>query len=132
MALVIDCFIFFIFLFFNFITSLKYQHGIFFRGPIWYFSEHVNTILLFYLMNKMFPLCFCCSCGNTVGKFQACGFLISSHGRAVSGEIELQDNVYSNDDYIETASLLEQVDCNISSLIFFSLVSKVRILLLVF
>lgn len=69
---------------------------------------------------------------NIVDKFQACGFLISSHGRAVSGEIELQDNVYPNDDYIETASLLEQVDCKIPSLIYFSLVSKVRILLLVF
>jgi V-type H+-transporting ATPase subunit a len=49
---------------------------------------------------------------------KACGFLISSHGRAVSGEIELQDNVYSNDDYADTASLLEQVPCNIPSLIY--------------
>ncbi|XP_061354944.1 V-type proton ATPase subunit a1-like isoform X1 [Gastrolobium bilobum] len=39
---------------------------------------------------------------------EACGFLVSSHGRAVSEERELQENVYSNDDYVETASLLEQ------------------------
>ncbi|KAF1882892.1 hypothetical protein Lal_00003074 [Lupinus albus] len=39
---------------------------------------------------------------------KACGFLISSHGRAVSEERELQENVYSNDEYVENASLLEQ------------------------
>ncbi|OIW15761.1 hypothetical protein TanjilG_04296 [Lupinus angustifolius] len=39
---------------------------------------------------------------------EACGFLISSHGRAVSEERELQENVYSNDEYVENASLLEQ------------------------
>jgi len=102
--------------------SLKYHYGIFLlRGPIWYFSKLVNAMLSFYLMNKTFPLCFLLLMWyNIAGKFQACGFLISSHGRAVSGEIELQDNVYSNDDYIETASLLEQVGCNISSLIYFS------------
>ncbi|KAL2332065.1 hypothetical protein Fmac_019646 [Flemingia macrophylla] len=39
---------------------------------------------------------------------KACGFLVSSHGRAISEERELQENVYSNDAYAETASLLEQ------------------------
>ncbi|CAL0324224.1 unnamed protein product [Lupinus luteus] len=39
---------------------------------------------------------------------KACDFLISSHGRAVSEERELQENVYSNDEYVENASLLEQ------------------------
>ena len=47
-----------------------------------------------------------------MGKFQACGFLVSSHGRAVPNERELQENVYSNDDYVDTASLLEQVPFN--------------------
>jgi hypothetical protein len=84
-------------------------------------------------MNKMFSLWFLLlTWYSIVGKFQACGFLISSHGRAVSGEIELQDNVYSNDDYADTASLLEQVPCNIPSLIYIFLVSEARILLLVF
>lgn len=46
-----------------------------------------------------------------VAKFQACSFLISSHGRAISDEVELQDNVYSNGDYVETSSLLDQVPC---------------------
>ncbi|KAJ1395093.1 hypothetical protein SESBI_33620 [Sesbania bispinosa] len=39
---------------------------------------------------------------------KACGFLVSSHGRAVPDERELQENVYSNDDYVDTSSLLEQ------------------------
>ncbi|CAL5200304.1 unnamed protein product [Lathyrus oleraceus] len=39
---------------------------------------------------------------------KACSFLISSHGRAISDEVELQDNVYSNGDYVETSSLLDQ------------------------
>ncbi|RDX61434.1 V-type proton ATPase subunit a1, partial [Mucuna pruriens] len=39
---------------------------------------------------------------------KACGFLVSSHGLAVLDERELQENVYSNDAYVETASLLEQ------------------------
>ncbi|KAK7261398.1 hypothetical protein RIF29_27707 [Crotalaria pallida] len=39
---------------------------------------------------------------------KACGFLVSSHGLAVSDERELQENVYTNDGYVETASLLEQ------------------------
>lgn len=39
---------------------------------------------------------------------KACGFLVSSNGHAVSDERELQENIYSNDDYVETASLLEQ------------------------
>nr|KYP58616.1 Vacuolar proton translocating ATPase [Cajanus cajan] len=39
---------------------------------------------------------------------KACGFLVSSHGRVVSEGRELQENVYSNDAYVETASLLEQ------------------------
>lgn len=42
------------------------------------------------------------------GQFQARGFLVSSGSHAVS-ERELDENVYSNDDYVETASLLEQV-----------------------
>lgn len=56
---------------------------------------------------------------NFVGKIQACGFLVSSNGHAVSDERELQENIYSNDDYVETASLLEQVPCKhpLSSLI---------------
>ncbi|GAU30637.1 hypothetical protein TSUD_62570 [Trifolium subterraneum] len=43
-----------------------------------------------------------------VKNLRARGILISSHCRAVSGEIELQDNVYSNDDYADTTYLLEQ------------------------
>ncbi|CAI8592504.1 unnamed protein product [Vicia faba] len=39
---------------------------------------------------------------------KACSFLISSHGRAISDEVELQDNIYSNDDYVESSSLLDQ------------------------
>ncbi|ESW22229.1 hypothetical protein PHAVU_005G137800 [Phaseolus vulgaris] len=39
---------------------------------------------------------------------QACGFLVSSHNLALSDERELQENVFSNDAYVETASLLEQ------------------------
>ncbi|KAL1345405.1 hypothetical protein HN51_019155 [Arachis hypogaea] len=38
---------------------------------------------------------------------KACGFLVSSHGRAIPDERELQENVYSND-FVETTSLLEQ------------------------
>ncbi|QCE09301.1 V-type proton ATPase subunit a1 isoform X1 [Vigna unguiculata] len=39
---------------------------------------------------------------------KACGFLVSSHNLALSDERELQENVFSNDAYVETASLLEQ------------------------
>ncbi|XP_027339869.1 V-type proton ATPase subunit a1 isoform X3 [Abrus precatorius] len=39
---------------------------------------------------------------------KACGFLVSSYRHAVSDERELQENVYSNDDYVEAAALLEQ------------------------
>ncbi|KAI4322217.1 hypothetical protein L6164_021929 [Bauhinia variegata] len=39
---------------------------------------------------------------------KACGFLVSSHSHAVSDERELEENVYSNDDYVDSASLLEQ------------------------
>ncbi|KAL5156953.1 V-type proton ATPase subunit a1 [Glycine soja] len=39
---------------------------------------------------------------------KACGFLVSKHSLAVSDERELQENVYSNDAYVETGSLLEQ------------------------
>ncbi|KAK9280644.1 hypothetical protein L1049_014340 [Liquidambar formosana] len=39
---------------------------------------------------------------------KASGFLVSSKSHAVGEERELDENVYSNDDYVETASLLEQ------------------------
>ncbi|XVF47095.1 hypothetical protein PTKIN_Ptkin03bG0081800 [Pterospermum kingtungense] len=39
---------------------------------------------------------------------KAGGFLVSSNNHAVSEEWELSENVYSNDDYVETSSLLEQ------------------------
>ncbi|XP_059626733.1 V-type proton ATPase subunit a1 [Cornus florida] len=39
---------------------------------------------------------------------KAGGFLISSKSHAVAEERELDENVYSNDDYADTASLLEQ------------------------
>ncbi|CAL0321918.1 unnamed protein product [Lupinus luteus] len=39
---------------------------------------------------------------------KACGFLVSSHGHAVPDERELQENVYSHDQYVEAGSLLEQ------------------------
>ncbi|PPD71896.1 hypothetical protein GOBAR_DD31214 [Gossypium barbadense] len=39
---------------------------------------------------------------------KACGFLLPSSNHAVSEERELSENIYSNDDYVETASLLEQ------------------------
>ncbi|GKV26147.1 hypothetical protein SLEP1_g35498 [Rubroshorea leprosula] len=39
---------------------------------------------------------------------KAGGFLVSSNGRAVVEERELSENIYSNDNYGETASLLEQ------------------------
>ncbi|GKU93650.1 hypothetical protein SLEP1_g7226 [Rubroshorea leprosula] len=39
---------------------------------------------------------------------KAAGFLVSSNGHAVAEEVELSENIYSNDDYGETASLLEQ------------------------
>lgn len=82
------------------------------QTPIWYFSEFMNAVLLFYLMNTMYPLCFLLLMWYIiVAKFQACSFLISSHGRAISDEVELQDNVYSNGDYVETSSLLDQVPC---------------------
>lgn len=51
---------------------------------------------------------------NIVGMFQACRFLVSSHGNAFSEERELEENVFSNGDYIETPFLFEQVPCNIS------------------
>ena len=47
-----------------------------------------------------------------MGKFQACAFLFSNHGHAVSEERELEENVYSNGDYVETPFLFEQVPCN--------------------
>jgi len=65
------------------------------------------------LINESFLYDFYHEWYNSAGKFQACGFLVSSHGHAVSDERELQENVYSNDTYIETASLLEQVPCRI-------------------
>ncbi|OMO77203.1 Vacuolar proton ATPase [Corchorus olitorius] len=39
---------------------------------------------------------------------KAGGFLVSSNNHAVAEERELSENVYSNDNYVETASLLEQ------------------------
>ncbi|KAJ7947759.1 V-type proton ATPase subunit a [Quillaja saponaria] len=39
---------------------------------------------------------------------KAGGFLVSSNSHAVSEERELDENVYSNEGYVETASLLEQ------------------------
>ncbi|GLT37301.1 hypothetical protein SLA2020_116290 [Shorea laevis] len=39
---------------------------------------------------------------------KAAGFLVSSNGHAVAEEVELSENIYSNDDYGETASLLAQ------------------------
>ncbi|XP_022756072.1 V-type proton ATPase subunit a1-like isoform X2 [Durio zibethinus] len=39
---------------------------------------------------------------------KAGGFLVSSNNHAVAEERELSENVYSNDDYVETSSLLEQ------------------------
>ncbi|WRX33425.1 V-type ATPase [Theobroma cacao] len=39
---------------------------------------------------------------------KAGGFLVSSNNHAVDEERELSENVYSNDGYVETASLLEQ------------------------
>ncbi|KAH1219039.1 V-type proton ATPase subunit a1 [Glycine soja] len=39
---------------------------------------------------------------------KACGFLVSNHSRVVLDERELRENVYSNDAYVETVSLLEQ------------------------
>ena len=42
-------------------------------------------------------------------QFQASDFLVSSKSHAVAEERELDDHVYSNDVYADTASLLEQV-----------------------
>lgn len=41
--------------------------------------------------------------------FQAGGFLVSAQGHVVPEERELDENVNSRDDYMDTASLLEQV-----------------------
>ncbi|KAH7542571.1 hypothetical protein FEM48_Zijuj02G0088100 [Ziziphus jujuba var. spinosa] len=41
-------------------------------------------------------------------ELEAGGFLVSSNNHAVSEDRELDENVYSNDGYVETASLLEQ------------------------
>ncbi|CAL5388143.1 unnamed protein product [Camellia sinensis] len=41
-------------------------------------------------------------------ELEASGFLVSSKSHAVAEERELDDHVYSNDDYADTASLLEQ------------------------
>ncbi|XWS73752.1 hypothetical protein CRYUN_Cryun02cG0155500 [Craigia yunnanensis] len=47
--------------------------------------------------------------GEFLGSFlSAGGFLVSSNNHAVAEERELSENVYSNDDYVETPSLLEQ------------------------
>jgi len=46
--------------------------------------------------------------------FQACSFLVSSRGAVVSEERELEENVFSNGNYIETPFLFEQVPCDIS------------------
>lgn len=48
-----------------------------------------------------------------VCQFKAGGFLASSNGHAVAQEVELTQNVYSNNSYTETASLLEQVYTNL-------------------
>lgn len=42
-------------------------------------------------------------------ELQAGGFLVSSKSHVVSEEIELDDHVYSNEDYADTTSLLEKV-----------------------
>lgn len=47
-----------------------------------------------------------------MGLFQAVGFLVSTNNHAVAEETELHENVYSNDHYGDTASLLEQVLVN--------------------
>lgn len=41
--------------------------------------------------------------------FQAVGFLVSSNSHAISEDTELNENVYTNNGYGETTSLLEQV-----------------------
>ena len=41
--------------------------------------------------------------------YQASGFLVSNRSHTVSEERELDENIYSNDGYGDTASLLEQV-----------------------
>jgi len=51
---------------------------------------------------------------NTVPMFQACSFLVSSHGAVISEERELKENVFSIGNYVETPFLYEQVPCNIS------------------
>lgn len=43
------------------------------------------------------------------GQFQASGFLVSSNSHAVPEETELEENVYSMNDYGDSVSLLEQV-----------------------
>ncbi|KAG4979800.1 hypothetical protein JHK82_033049 [Glycine max] len=50
---------------------------------------------------------------------KACRFLVSSHGNAFSEERELEENVFSNGDYIETPFLFEQVE-KIVFVVFFS------------
>ncbi|XP_004505946.1 V-type proton ATPase subunit a1-like [Cicer arietinum] len=39
---------------------------------------------------------------------KACSFLVSNHGHAVAEERELEENVYSNGDFVETPFLFEQ------------------------
>lgn len=51
-----------------------------------------------------------------MGQFQAGGFLVSSNGHTVAEETELSENVYSMNDYADTASLLEQVSSDFSTL----------------
>lgn len=46
---------------------------------------------------------------SCMGIFQACNFLVSSHGHALSEERELVENDYSNEDFVETPFLFEQV-----------------------
>ncbi|PNY03655.1 vacuolar proton ATPase a1-like protein [Trifolium pratense] len=50
---------------------------------------------------------------------KACGFLVSSHGQIVSEERELEENAYSNGDFVETPFLFEQVEKTVF-VVFFS------------
>ncbi|XP_068502214.1 V-type proton ATPase subunit a1-like isoform X3 [Phaseolus vulgaris] len=66
------------------------------------------NVILFFLLANSYILSHFCKIYNIVHIFQACSFLVSSRGVVVSEERELEENVFSNGNYVETPFLFEQ------------------------
>lgn len=101
------------------LTLLSWKYGYAFQyniSNIFFFlmnDDHIKCCGISWLrpLSWLFECLFwvVASCAFSYSWFQAGGFLVSAQSHVVSQERELDENVYSKDDYTEAASLLEQV-----------------------